>query len=301
VACDALILAVGQKPDGTLLEPGIETEQGGLVVDPDTQATCVRGLFAGGDAVSGPATVVEAIAAGRRAARGVNAFLGGFGPGGKPSPRLLNRWGENALKPSRRQEVEPRPPADRTWYAEDLGGLDADQTLTEAGRCFNCGCVAVCASDLAPVLTALEAKMVTGKRTIPAEAFFAANPLSSTVLDVGELVTGVFLPNRRNLMTSYMKFRIRNAIDFPIASVAVALEMEGSTVRTARIVLGAAAPVPLRARRAERILEGKKPGQAEAEAAAKAAVEGTVPLQGNEYKVSVFRALVKRAIAEALA
>ncbi len=298
VACDAVILAVGQRPDGTLRDPGMETS--GAFVDPDTQATRVQGVFAGGDAVSGPATVVEAMAAGRRAARGINAFLSTAEPGGSRPPKLLNRFGEGALAPSARQEVEPRPAEKRTVDREDLGGLEAKQVVNEANRCFNCGCVAVCPSDLAPVLAALEARIITSKRTLPAEAFFAAKPLSSTVLEDGELVTGVFIPDAEGLRTSYLKFRIRNAIDFPIAGAAVALHMEGDTVRAARIVLGAAAPVPLRARRAERTLEGKTPGEAEAAESATAALEGAIPLANNAYKAHVLQALVKRAIKKAL-
>ncbi len=299
VACDAVILAVGQRPDGTLNEPG--TEIASAHVDPVTQATPIQGVFAGGDAVSGPATVVEAIAAGRRAALGINAFLGTADPGTRRPPKLLNRFAESAPAPSARQEVEPRPAGERTWDEEDLKGLDADQVSNEADRCFNCGCVAVSPSDLAPVLTALGARIVTTKRTVPAEAFFAAGLLSSTVLEDGELVTGVFIPSEEDLRTSYLKFRIRNAIDFPIASAAVALRMEGDTVRAARIVLGAAAPVPLRARQAERVLEGKAPGEAEAAEAAGAALEGALPLGNNAYKVNVLQALVKRAIRKALA
>jgi len=298
VECDTVILAVGQRPDGTLNEPGIGKGEEG--VDPETQATRVRGVFAGGDAVTGPATVVEAVAAGRRAARGVNAFLGTPDLGKSQPPGLLNRFAESALGVSARREKEPTAPEARALHAEDLEGLEADEVAAEANRCFNCGCVAVCPSDLAPVLTALDAGIVTRRRTIPAEAFFAARPLSSTILEPGEIVTGVFLPDQKDLRTCYMKFRIRNAIDFPIASVAVALRMDGDAVRTARIVLGAAAPVPLRARLAERVLEGAVPGEAEAGEAAAAALKGALPLACNGYKVSVLRALVKRAVMKAL-
>jgi NADPH-dependent glutamate synthase beta subunit-like oxidoreductase len=300
VSCDAVILAVGQAPDHTLIEPGMETERGRIIVDPESGSTRLRGVFAGGDAVSGPATVVEAIAAGRRGARGINAFLETAEPRKTSSPRLLNRFATSALEPSRRQEVEVRPPEARTWDGEDAAGLSSDQVPVEADRCLNCGCVAVCPSDLAPVLTALEAGIVTGKRTIPAEDFFTAAPLSSTILDHGELVSGVFIPDQKELRTSYLKFRIRNAIDFPVASVAVALRMEGDAVQAARIVLGAAAPVPLRARRAEQVLEGKTPGEAEAAEAAEAAVKGAMPLECNAYKVNVLQALIKRAILKAL-
>lgn len=299
VECDAVILAVGQQPDGSLNEPGID--MGKDNVDSNTQATGVRGVFAGGDAVTGPATVVEAIAAGHRAALGITSFLGTAAlEKSLTPPRLMNSFAESALASSARQEKKPRPPESRTWDKEDLPGLDAVEVLDEANRCFNCGCLAVCQSDLAPVLTALEATIITGRRTIPIEDFFATNPLSSTVLENGELVTGVLIPNKQGLRTSYMKFRIRNAIDFPIASVAVALHMQGDIVRAARIVLGAAAPLPLRASRAERVLEGKAPLEAEVEKAAGAALRDALPLKCNAYKLNVFQALVKRTIMKAL-
>ncbi len=300
IECDAVILAVGQQPDTSLAESGIEMESGRTIADPLTQRTHLKGIYAGGDAVSGPATVVEAVAAGRRAAGGINEYLGVTTGEKDTRTRLLNRFHADCLKSSVRQEVEYSSPASRELDKEDKNGLNTDQVYKEVNRCFNCGCVAASPSDLAPVLTALEAEIITGKRVIPAEGFFSARSLVSTVLDDGELVSGVFIPFKDSLKTSYLKFRIRNAIDFPIASVAVALDMNGNIVRKARIVLGAAAPVPLRARRAERVLEGKEPGEAEATEAAQAAVKGAVPLKNNAYKVSIFRALVKRAIMKAL-
>lgn len=300
IKCDSVLLAVGQQPDDSLTEPGVETARGRLIADPITQGTNVEGIFAGGDAVTGPATVVEAIAAGKRAALGITEFLGTAHPPKDNLSKQLNRFARDALENSGRQEIELRAPQDRTWDEEDEAGLSDDQVLSEAKRCFSCGCVAVCPSDIAPVLTALEAKIITRKRAIPAEAFFAANTLSSTNLASGELVTGVFIPHRKNLRTSYLKFRIRNAIDFPVVSVAVALETEGNTVHVARIVLGAAAPVPLRARQAERFLEGKEPSKAKVAEAAEAAVRGAIPLKNNGYKINILKALVTRAVMDAL-
>ncbi len=302
IECDTVILAVGQRPDDSLAEPGTGKEHGRTIVDPISNRTHVQGVYAGGDAVTGPATVVEAIAAGRRAALGINEYLGFVCGGGGKRARagLLNRFHADCLGANERQEAERRPPSSRSLHKEDQKGLHPNQLLKEADRCFNCGCIAVCPSDLAPVLTALEAKIITGKRAIQAEGFFSAGPMGSTVLDDGELVSGVFIPYRDSRKTSYMKFRIRNSIDFPVASVAVALDMEGSTVHRARIVLGAAAPIPLRARRAEMVLEGVRPGEAEVVKASQAAVAGAMPLKNNAYKVSIFRALVKRAIMKAL-
>jgi CO/xanthine dehydrogenase FAD-binding subunit len=72
--------------------------------------------------------------------------------------------------------------------------------------------------------------------------------------------------------------------------------MDGDRVTDARIVLGAVAPVPLRAREAEGFLRGKVPTEEIAEAAAAIAVNETNPLSKNKYKIQVARTLVKRAI-----
>jgi len=75
---DMVILAIGEKPDLTFLPKEIEiTEAGTIAVDPFTMETSMPGVFAGGDAVSGPATVVEAIVAGKRAASSIERYLKG--------------------------------------------------------------------------------------------------------------------------------------------------------------------------------------------------------------------------------
>ena len=69
VAADMVIAAIGEVPDLAFLgTSGVAVEKGTITVDPRTMATNVKGIFAGGDAVSGPATVIEAIAAGTKAA-----------------------------------------------------------------------------------------------------------------------------------------------------------------------------------------------------------------------------------------
>ena len=89
------------------------------------------------------------------------------------------------------------------------------------------------------------------------------------------------------------------AIDFPIASTAVKLDMDGGVVRKARIVLGAVAPAPIRALEAERLLEGGPATEETATRAAAAAVEKALPLAENEYKVVITEALVRRNILAA--
>jgi NADPH-dependent glutamate synthase beta subunit-like oxidoreductase len=76
---DTIVAAIGQAPQ-IPSAMGLSTERGGtLHVDPDTLAANVEGVFAGGDAVSGPASVIEAIAAGRKAAISIDKYLGGKG------------------------------------------------------------------------------------------------------------------------------------------------------------------------------------------------------------------------------
>ena len=81
--------------------------------------------------------------------------------------------------------------------------------------------------------------------------------------------------------------------------MAVLLVMDGDRVEAARIVLGAAAPAPVRARAAEAALEGRAVDEETASAAAQAAVEGALPLAENEYKIRIFEALVRRNVLAA--
>ncbi len=76
---DTLVAAIGQQPD-IPEKLGLVTGNGNTItVDRDTMATSVKGVFAGGDAVTGPASVIEAIADGRRAAISINRYVGGSG------------------------------------------------------------------------------------------------------------------------------------------------------------------------------------------------------------------------------
>jgi len=78
VPADAVILALGYRPDPTLgkTTPGLDTRKHGLIVtDPATGVTSRPGVFAGGDAVTGPDLVVTAMRAGRRAAAAIDEFL----------------------------------------------------------------------------------------------------------------------------------------------------------------------------------------------------------------------------------
>jgi CO/xanthine dehydrogenase FAD-binding subunit len=170
----------------------------------------------------------------------------------------------------------------------------------EANRCFNCGCVAVNASDIAPALIALGAKIRTTKRILTAEDFFSAGTMKSSHLEEGELAVEIQIPKPAlGSRQDFIKFALRNSHDFPVVSVAALLNVNGDRVDSVRIVLGAVAPVPLRIKDTEDFLKGKKLDKKSAATAAKIAVEQTLSLTKNKYKVQVTRSLVERVFLNA--
>ncbi|MCX5795344.1 MAG: FAD-dependent oxidoreductase [Elusimicrobia bacterium] len=298
---DHVILAIGLSADLSYAGRSLKLGRGLAVVDEETMATSLKGVFAGGDAVSGPASVVAAIAAGRRAGAAIDAYLSGRktkAPRPDPGvPTTMLEFNEAALERTRRAELTEPPPAQRTIDREDRPTLGQAAVEGEARRCANCGCMAVNASDLAPALVALKARIKTTKRTLRADDFFASRPMQSTALEPGELVTEVFIPALDpGSRQGFLKFRLRNAIDFPIVSVASVLAMKGGRLRSASIALGAVAPVPLRAKEVEAFLKGRIPDEATAARAGDIAVAACRPLAKNGFKVQLVRALLRKAI-----
>jgi len=153
-------------------------------------------------------------------------------------------------------------------------------------------CFAVHPSDTAPALIALNATIVTTKRQVKAEEFWTVGFPQSTVLAPGEIVTAIYVPAPpAGAKSAFLKFAIRKSIDFPIVNCAV-LVGGGAP----RIALNAVAGRPYRATKAEAAIAGKPINEETAEAAAAAAVEDTIPLNANNYKVQIARTLVKRAL-----
>ena len=303
IEADQIFLAVGQKADLSFIDDGssLTMERGLICTEEKSQKTNLDGLFAGGDAVSGPATVIQAISSGRRAAEAINQSLVMAAPETSEvcfgDDRGFLRFDGSCLQKSDRVQQAQLPVSERKIDEEDVQGLSQDDVSAEAKRCFNCGCVAVSPSDLAPALIALDAQVVTTKRTIGAEEFFRVGPRKTTVLDENELVTEIRIPRPEAGSTSaYSKFRIRKTIDFPILSIASVFNMKSKEIVEARMVLGAAAPVPYRLKEVETFLKGKEVSEKAAEEAATVAVRAVVPLANNEFKVPVVKALVKRAI-----
>ncbi len=167
-------------------------------------------------------------------------------------------------------------------------------------------CCAVHASDLAPVLLALDAAVVIaglgGERRLPLAEFFAGPERDverENVLAGGEIVSAVLLPNQpAGWRGTYLKSRERTAGDFPLVSAAFGCELAGGILRGVRLALGGVAPVPRRCKDVEALLEGQAPAEALAERAAALAFGQATPLAHNGYKVQLGQALVARTIRQ---
>jgi len=147
---DMVIPAIGQVPDlGFMSASALPvTRRGTLAVDPDTLATAVPGVFAGGDAVSGPATAIEAIAAGRRAAQSIHRYLQGEELVGPTEALPVVPFEEVDVRRAQkraRAAMPKLPPESRTTdFAEVELGFSQEQAVLEARRCLNCAVCSEC-------------------------------------------------------------------------------------------------------------------------------------------------------------
>ncbi len=165
------------------------------------------------------------------------------------------------------------------------------------------GCFAACPSDLATALAALEGSIKTegagGGRIISIGEFF--HPLGNA-LKAGEMIVELQVPPLpAGSRQHWLKYTLREPVDFAVVSVAVLTVLEAGICREARIALGAVAPGPLRALQAEQFLKGKEPIPEVLQEAAVLAVQGAKPLSKNGYKVEIARVLVLRALEASFA
>jgi xanthine dehydrogenase YagS FAD-binding subunit len=169
-------------------------------------------------------------------------------------------------------------------------------------------CAIVHPSATAAALIALGARVELtgkkGKREVLLERFFVRpeeDVFHENSIEKDELLTEIRVPAVSGANSAYMKLGEKESFDWPIAEVAVAINQSAGSITKASVILGAAAPVPWRAKAAETALVGKPINEQSAAAAAQAALEGAAPLSGNAYKLPIFEAVVRRTILAAAA
>ena len=300
VKASSILMAVGQQVDLSFLDEKYQlqlTERGHIAVD-NTFKTSKKGVYAGGDVTSGPATVIEAIAAGHGAAASINRELGvviQFECEDNTNPCFLT-FDPDSILSKESAKLPGRPFEKRTLDDEDYSGLTWEQTKQEASRCYNCCCLAVNPSDVAPVLLALDAIIRTNLRDIRAIDFFTKSPQIEKVLTPGEMVTEIEVPACGGYKTSYKKFRLREAVDFAIVGLATAYKAENGKIVDARIVASGVAPVPYRLRDVEEYVKGKA---IDCDMAAEAGTKskcGALCLSENSYKLQVMKTYIKDSL-----
>ena len=171
-------------------------------------------------------------------------------------------------------------------------------------------CIATYPGDFGVALAALGATLrLRGAENAERAIAFAAlhvlpgaHPERETVLRPGDLITAIELPvltaARRSL---YLKVRDRASYAFALASAAVAVELQGRTIRDARVGLGGVATIPWRSREAEHALIGKSATTQTFQAAAEAALAGARPHRDNAFKVMLAKRTLVRALTEVTA
>ncbi len=306
VHAGSILMAVGQQVDLSFLDEKyqLKIKRGLIDVSDETQMTSRPGVFAGGDATTGPATVIAAVVSGRAAAVGINHYLGvsKFKNAESKSEKkekliTLDPVGIREKTAARLPEL---PKERRSLNKEDSSSLTVDEAVKEAARCLNCGCYAINPSDITPVLVALDADIQTNFRAMSAEKFCLQSLRVSDILQPGEIMKGVSIPITEGVQMHYDKFRLRDAVDFAILSVAAVYRIEKDFIKNARLVFGGVAPVPIRATEVEGYLEGKKITESLAQEASRLAVTGAIPLEMNSYKVTELKVMIERSILNLL-
>ncbi|MDC7784953.1 xanthine dehydrogenase family protein subunit M [Rhodoplanes sp. TEM] len=203
--------------------------------------------------------------------------------------------------------IETSPAVQRLYpalagAAREIGSIQIRNRATVVGNV----CRASPSADTLPPLIAFGAhvEMVgpAGTRSLPLEAFFTGP--GKTALGADEVVTAIVLPPpAAQAGSDYIKHGRRRAMELATVGVAVSLRRDGDVCRDLRIVLGAVAPTPIRARAAEALLEGVAPDEATVAAAGRAARDEARPISNvrasADYRRAMVAVLTRRAVAAA--
>jgi heterodisulfide reductase subunit A len=211
VEAGRVILAIGLRPNTPVFQGELELNRNGTIrANPDTLQTSQSNVFAGGDAVSGPANIVRAIGQGKAAARSIDRFLRGLDLALTPSDRRLPEADRAAVVARAKAVATPRPPVPvvRAPVAARIGSfVDFETTMSEdearasANRCLDCGgcsecreCIAACPADAIDFGMREEHRAITAGAVAVATGFDIFDPRKKPLLGFDRfpnVITGV--------------------------------------------------------------------------------------------------------------
>ncbi len=165
-------------------------------------------------------------------------------------------------------------------------------------------CIATYAGDMAVAMLVLDAELELtgqhGSRKVAIGDFHkvpGSTPNVETVLQPGEMISGIDIPASAAATRShYLKVRDRASFEFALVSAAVALDIDGGTIRSARVAAGGVGTKPWRLGEVEAALTGKPADAATLKAAAEQAGAGAKPASMNAFKIVLLRRTVLRAL-----
>ncbi|MGH7511751.1 MAG: FAD binding domain-containing protein [Gemmatimonadales bacterium] len=185
-----------------------------------------------------------------------------------------------------------------------IGGINRIHAILGASD----ACIATHPSDMAVALAALEARVEllgpnAATRTVAIRDFHrlpGETPEVETVLQPGEMITGVALPPPPPGGQVYRKVRDRASYEFALVSVAAIVAVKGGAIAAARVAFGGVAHKPWRSPEAEAALVGRPAKMATYRTAAEAAMKGAVGRGHNDFKIELAKRTLCRTVADAV-
>ena len=313
VDCKTVDQALGQLGDGAMVKAGgidlLDLMKEDIISPPRLvnirNVDSLRGITISTAGLHlGPLSTLSEIASHPEIQRSYTALADAAGHAATPQVRNMATLGGNIMQ---------RP---RCWYfrSSDFDckkkGGGSDECHAHNGEnqyhaiMNNSSCAMVHPSSTAVPLLGLNAQVELtskrGKRMVAMSEFYVPpekSVVNETVVQPGELITSILVPAPEpGTRSAYQKYGEKESFDWPIADAGVVLVMDGARCRKASVVLGVAAPTPIRSKEAEAVLIGKTIDEATARAAGKAAMLSATPLSQNGYKTQLFETAIYRTV-----
>ena len=313
VDCTTVDQALAELNDGAVIKAGgidlLDLMKEGVVSPPKLvnirNVASLRGITLSPDGLHlGPLVTLSEIAENPEIQRDYTALADAAGHAATPQVRNMATLGGN---------ITQRP---RCWYfrssdfdCRKKGGTSQECHAHEGENQYhavmnNGTCAMVHPSSTAVPLLAMNAQVeITskrGKRTVAMSDFYVPpekSLVNETVLQQDEIITAVFVPApERGTRSAYQKYGEKESFDWPLADAGIVLVMDGNRCRKAAVVMGVAAPTPIRSQAAEAVLTGTTVDENTARAAAKAAMQKATPLSQNGFKIQLFQTAIYRTI-----